>query len=396
MQLGGRDEACSQPNFFLLSLFMSTPLENSSKRIEAIDALRGFAVAAILLIHCSNQFLYDPAMLWVEPNWLRSCNDWSRELLYFCFENKAYAIFALLFGFTYALQWEKRAARGESFQGRMVWRMMLLIGFGLLNAVFFMGGDPLVFYALIMLFVIPLIRLSNRVLIIIALLAFAQIPDIIHSIHPIYPGLTDVYYTDLIAGAGEDNFLRAAYNNATVGVMAACAWGVETGRASQTLGLFLLGIVLYRTRFVEKPTRLLLTVGSAMFLLYWVLRGCLLIALFPALPVYTIYLNLFSALLMMIALLVFFRALPHIFLTRKLAIYGRMSLTNFIGGSMICGTLFYAWGGNLAAYFGSFLSIILGIVVLVIQIALSQYYLSRHKQGPFERIWHYLTWIVRE
>ncbi len=375
---------------------MSTSLENSSKRIEAIDALRGFAVAAILLIHCSNQFLYDPAMLWVEPAWLSTWNDWSRSLLYFFFENKAYAIFALLFGFTYALQWEKRAARGESFQGRMVWRMILLIGFGLLNAVFFMGGDPLVFYALIMLFVIPLIRLSNRVLIIIALLAFAQIPDIIHGIQPIYAGLTDVYYTELIAGAGEENFLRAAYNNATVGVMAACAWGVETGRASQTLGLFLLGIVLYRTRFVAKPTRQLLAIAALLFFVYWVLRGCLLMDLFTALPVYTIYLNLFSALVMMIVLLVLFRALPHTVMTQKLAIYGRMSLTNFIGGSIICGTLFYAWGANLAAYFGSLLSIVIGVIVLVMQIAFSQYYLRHHKQGPFERVWHYLTWLVRK
>ncbi len=372
---------------------MSETFIKPSPRIEVIDAVRGFAVAAILLIHCSNQFLYAATMQWAQPEWLVSLNESSKFILYYCFENKAYAIFALLFGFTYALQWEKRAARGEDFRLRMAWRMVLLLGFGFLNAAFFMGGDPLVFYALVMLLVIPLIKLGNKLLLVLALLAFAQIPDLIHGFYPFYPGLTDIYYTELIAGAKEENFFIAAYANATVGVKAALAWAIETGRISQTFGLFLLGIVLYRTRFVEKSYRYLLSVGGILWLAFLALKLSLVMGWLGDLAVWTVYLNLLASLVTMMALVLLFRVFPKAYLTRKLSIYGRMSLTNFVGASVICAVLFYAWGFHLATYLGTFLSVMLGLLVLVFQIALSGHYLRRFKQGPLEKLWHRLTWL---
>ena len=56
------------------------------------------------------------------------------------FAGKAYAIFALLFGFTFHLQYASRQSRGEDFGGRFLWRLLLLAGFATLNAAFFPRG----------------------------------------------------------------------------------------------------------------------------------------------------------------------------------------------------------------------------------------------------------------
>jgi uncharacterized protein len=74
-------------------------------------------------------------------------------------------------------------------------------------------------------------------------------------------------------------------------------------------------------------------------------------------------------------------------------IYGRMSLTNFIGQSVICTFLFYPWGLHLGLVVGTSLSIVLAIMVLVVQIIFSRFWLNCHKQGPLEHMWHKLTWI---
>ena len=142
---------------------MHNPLA-TAPRIDLLDALRGLAIAAILLIHASSNFLYVTPLLREDPAWLVSCNQWTHDILFFFFENKASSMFATLMGVTYAIMWTSRQRRGEDFQLRMAWRMLLLMGFGWVNALFFMGGDPLIFYSLAMLIIIPLIRFSDRVL----------------------------------------------------------------------------------------------------------------------------------------------------------------------------------------------------------------------------------------
>lgn len=79
-------------------------------RIDAVDALRGFAISAILIIHSSNHFLY-PGMPDRSPEWLLHVDEGLKSFLYFIFEGKAYSVFALLFGFTYALQLDKAGRR---------------------------------------------------------------------------------------------------------------------------------------------------------------------------------------------------------------------------------------------------------------------------------------------
>jgi uncharacterized protein len=77
----------------------------------------------------------------------------------------------------------------------------------------------------------------------------------------------------------------------------------------------------------------------------------------------------------------------------NLAPFGRMSLTNYIAQSILGSFIYYGYGLSLYKYTGSSFSILIGSCVIMIQIALSKWWLKHHYQGPIERLWHKATWI---
>jgi hypothetical protein len=83
------------------------------------------------------------------------------------FGGKSYAIFALLFGLTFQLQNDARARRGEDFRPRFAWRMLLLLGFGMVNSAFYQG-DILSMYAVLGFVLIPVARLRTRTVFLLA------------------------------------------------------------------------------------------------------------------------------------------------------------------------------------------------------------------------------------
>ena len=79
---------------------MGNELLRSKERILAIDALRGFAVMGIILLHNIEHFNYYSFPKTDSPL-LASLDKHLWDMLFFIFSGKAYAIFALLFGFVY-------------------------------------------------------------------------------------------------------------------------------------------------------------------------------------------------------------------------------------------------------------------------------------------------------
>ena len=71
-----------------------------SPRIEVVDALRGFAVMAIMLLHNIEHFnFYDFPT--ASSAFMEAMDKGIWETLFFLFSGKAYAIFSLLFGFSF-------------------------------------------------------------------------------------------------------------------------------------------------------------------------------------------------------------------------------------------------------------------------------------------------------
>lgn len=172
------------------------------KRIEVADVLRGVAVLGITLIHFIERFsLYSYPE--VTNTFLQFTDKIIWDSLFFTFAGKAYCIFALLFGFSFFIQDDSQKKRGRDFRGRFAWRLVLLMGFAIINSTLF-PGEILVLYALVGYVLIAVCRLSTRAVLWIAtffLIQPIELGKIVYAfINPDYvPGPPiDAPYWDLV------------------------------------------------------------------------------------------------------------------------------------------------------------------------------------------------------
>ncbi len=142
---------------------MSTRPAATTRRIEALDLLRGLAVFGILVVNVEQMFLPmfiadgPVAMIPGERGMLAA---WA--ITDALFENKFITVFSLLFGAGFCLQWLRAEGDSRTFRRRYLRRLLVLALFGLVHAAFFYKADVLVIYALTALVVLPMRRLSAR------------------------------------------------------------------------------------------------------------------------------------------------------------------------------------------------------------------------------------------
>jgi uncharacterized protein len=76
---------------------------SNESRLHIVDALRGFALVSIMLLHNIEHFDFDflPSNI---PSWMIPIDKAISDSLFFLFGGKSYAIFALLFGLTFFIQ----------------------------------------------------------------------------------------------------------------------------------------------------------------------------------------------------------------------------------------------------------------------------------------------------
>jgi uncharacterized protein len=75
-----------------------------------------------------------------------------------------------------------------------------------------------------------------------------------------------------------------------------------------------------------------------------------------------------------------------------LAAVGRMALSNYLLHSLICTTIFYGYGLALFGKVRPSLDLLLIIIIFLIQIPLSVWWLRRFRFGPVEWLWRSLTY----
>jgi uncharacterized protein len=75
-----------------------------------------------------------------------------------------------------------------------------------------------------------------------------------------------------------------------------------------------------------------------------------------------------------------------------LATVGRMALSNYLLQSLICTTIFYSYGLGLFGKVRPSLGLLFTIIIFLIQIPLSVWWLRRFQFGPIEWLWRSLTY----
>ena len=228
-------------------------LNLKAPRVEVVDALRGFAIMSIMLLHNIEHFDYYnfPEAL---PEWMKILDKIIWETLFFLFGEKSYAIFALLFGFSFYIQNDNQEKKGNDFRLRFLWRLLLLLGFGILNTIFY-EGDILVLYAFLGVVLILVCQWSDKAVFITALILMLQPLEwtkfFYMLLHPDFvpmPNLSDHYFGMMGDYLKSNSFMDYAIGNLTIGRWASVFWSWENGRFFQAPALFMLGMLLGRRK----------------------------------------------------------------------------------------------------------------------------------------------------
>ena len=379
-------------------------------RIEVVDALRGFAVMAIILVHNLEHFIF-PVYPTDSPDWLHMLDQGVFHGVFSLFAGKAYAIFALLFGFIFYVQSDNQRLRGKDFGYRFLWRLVLLVVFATLNAAFFPAGDVLLLFAVVGLVLFITRRWSDKAIFVTAILLLLQPIEWYHYIasliNPSYR-LPDLRVGEMYAEVAEytraGNFWAFIAGNVTLGQKASLLWAVNAGRFVQTAGLFLVGCYIGRKH---------LFVSSDKNLRFWV--KLLIVSAIAFAPLYTLkelvmgsndaiiqktvgtafdmWQKLAFTLVLVSSFILLYQSKRFRKVTDNLRFYGKMSLTNYITQSIIGAFLYFPFGLYLAPYCGYTVSLLIGFFVFLLQVGFCKWWLAGHKQGPLEYIWHKWTWI---
>lgn len=390
-------------------------------RIETIDALRGFALLGIVLVHMVEQYVASPPPA-AEPNLgvFTAADSAVRILVWLLFIGKFFALFSLLFGVSFAMQLDRAAQRGVAFGSRFVWRLAILFVIGMVHHLFY-RGDILSIYAALGLLLLPLRMASDRTLLVLAaavalgahrvvLAAWAAFDGGGIAVMPQDEQAVETYFAAVRSGAAGALFASNLTEGMTTKLHFLFGW---IGRGWQTLALFMLGAYIGRRRWHERldemrrPLRLVtwggigLAVasagaGAALFALGLVPTSAEAARPWHYLAALGLY-DLFNLGVVAVygggfLLLYEGRLRP---LLRQFAPVGRTALTSYLAQSAIGVFIFYGIGLGLLGRMPLALAFLLGFVIFAAQVIASRWWVRRFRYGPVEWLWRSLTnWRV--
>ena len=398
---------------------MTTTLPNpKDDRIHVIDAFRGFALAGVAIAHMSEQYLAGPT----PPGFLSGINtipDFIVQGFNSIFiSGKFFAIFSMLFGLSFFIQMEAAERKGKNFTKGFLWRAVLLFGIGYVHQLFY-RGDILTIYAMLVPFLLPFYKLSNKWILIVAGICFLSIPRFlafgIFGSSPLF-GLPDglqnpleeAYYNIVKYGTIIDVFEQ----NAVFGMKTKMAFQLQYfGRFYYTFGYFLIGLWLGKIGLFHKLEENKKKVKNVLF---WSaisiipIIGLVMLAFGTApQPIdfthwrHIIAINVFDYSNIAIATVITCGFLL-LYLKPKwqhmldfFRPYGRMALTNYLGQAIIGTGIYFGWGLGYLGELRTSLGFLLAIVIITIQTLFSKWWLSKFRYGPLEWLWRsgtYLKW----
>lgn len=389
---------------------ISTNKKQGHARVDIADVLRGLAVMGIILLHSIEHFnFYSFPDTTDQSVWLNFTDKAIWNGLFFLLGGKAYAIFALLFGFSFFIQDDNQRMRGNDFCLRFCWRLILLFLIGNINACFF-TAEVLVLYSLVG-FILPLTcRLKDKWVFLLACVLLIQPLPLYYTLRacldasfttPVIP--TSSFWNATFAVQSNGTFLETLRVNLWEGQLASLAWAWDHGRVFQTAALFLFGMLIGRRGlFLKANSRVWNKILAGALIAFFPLYG-----LGNMLPNFITNKSILSPLsltvtslsnfaFMLILVSGIIAAFYHTNLQKRLMQiipYGKMSLTNYITQSIVGSLLYYNWGFALHTQLGITASFLVGIVFFYLQFCFCRWWMNHHSHGPMEYLWRQATWM---
>ena len=393
-------------------------MENLVKpaRIVQIDALRGFALAGVALVHVTEQYVGGPT----PDGFMEGVNSLPDEiamgLISFFIRGKFFALFSILFGLSFSIQMDSAAQKGTDFSLRFLWRALLLLVIGYAHHLFY-RGDILTIYAVLAPFLIPFHRLPKAWVLGVAGICILSLPRFItffvHCSGPFFglpegfqTPLETAYFEAISTGTIQEVFTQ----NGEYGMKTKMNFQLMVfGRFYYTFGYFLIGLWLGQIKLFHNTVEKLKTVKKTMFWMIggFVVTGAATGLIFSMAPqpvdfshiLHVIGINTadWINLCMTGVILCAFILLYHLPKWKNrlafFAPYGRMALTNYVLQSIIGTYIFFGWGLGLIGQVRNLYLVLIAFVLIVLQTYFSKYWLKHYKYGPLEWLWRSATYL---
>ncbi|MFJ9315506.1 DUF418 domain-containing protein [Pimelobacter simplex] len=381
----------------------------SPGRLAHVDGLRGFALLGILVVNITylasayhGTGLEDPGSDGVLSQGVR----WVTTTL---FETKFFLLFSFLFGYSFTLQIDSATRSGARFGPRFLRRLAGLFVLGALHAVLLFPGDILTLYALLGLALLAVRDLAPRTavraavtVLVVTALAYAALALVVHQAGA--DGTIPAGTAERAAAATEA--LRGGPGEvigAHLDQLPDVIFLLVFLQAPSAFAAFLVGLAVGRRRALADPGGLLpllrrlqwagFTVGLAGGLVY---AHASLRHPETAYQVFSLGLDVLTAPLLAAA---YGATVLRLLDSRRgrrvlgaLAPAGRMSLTNYLGQSLVCALLFTGYGAGLVGRVAPAGVLAIALALFAVQLAVSRWWLGGHAYGPLE--WLLRAWTV--
>jgi len=382
------------------------------ERLGQVDVIRGLALLGVLLINVdsfSGAFWAAEAGLHYPMGWAGQILAWLRQALV---ENKAAALFSILFGTGLMIQFDRSRSQNRPFTAFALRRFAVLAGIGLVHSFLLWNGDILLDYALLGLIMLPFLRLRpSRVLWTIPLLLVLAVLIVV-ALQPLVadweqqPGWL---YGQELRHYGQGSWLEALKFRGWE--MVHVVGPLRLQNRLEFCGIFfILGIYFWKKGFFARPAehksqlRRLLLICATLGLAANLVPQDWFFGLVNGLPIRP------ARIAIKMVFVLGKRTLPLAYMAgllllwcspswaKRLAFFaplGRMALTQYLLQSVVCSLVFCGFGLGLYGKLPMNVCIMGAIAFFIGQAWLSRIWLRYYRMGPVEWLWRALSYRQR-
>ncbi|QWG47314.1 DUF418 domain-containing protein [Bacillus mycoides] len=378
-----------------------------NQRVEAVDAIRGFALFGILLVNMTLiQFGFFASE---KPTYIfGKLDEGANWFIQFFGTHNFMSLFSFLFGLSIILLQKSIIVKGKKFFPTYIRRIIILLLLGYIHGTFVWEGDILFAYGVIGIFLMMFINRKPKTLLIWAsillaliMLASYQSESTSNPYDDLAPYTEKEHkvhetgsYMDHVNFRMTENPFDYMGINGVFGLVFISVFAIIFMSP-----LFLLGMYVGKKGWLFEVNQHIPAVKKI-----WLITGIFsftikILAIFVKHPILIMLQDSLTPVTMTffygstIILLFHYKKVAH--LLTYMANMGKMSVSNYLAQSIITTTIFYSYGFGLYGKIGYFFGILLTIGIYTIQLFVSTYWLQKYRMGPVEYVWRLGTYLER-
>lgn len=400
----------------------ATPI-TAQERSHLLDIIRGFALLGILLMNIE-YFQRPLAEMMYGFNSEQAGLDYATAWGVYTFvQGKFYTMFSLLFGMGFVLFLDRAIEKTSSPRFLFFRRVFVLALIGLIHIVYIWGGDILLNYAIVGVFLLLFVKTSAGRLWKWGA-AFIVIPILLYWLGAwgIQMTLNSPAAPDMLAdftqaraemeqmiAAGQQIYGQGSYAEVVAYRLSEVAMMYGGGGlvffVPTILGTILIGAAFARAGIFIKPLEHRKAIRNMVFFgAIFGLPSALVVGIY-GLNIDMMMPDYHGAMIFTVQAIaniglcfVYMGILALLYLSGKkwlqhLAPAGRMALTNYLTHSIVFTTLFYGYGFGLYGEYGRFATTLMALALFGGQLWFSTWWLQRYRYGPMEWLWRSATYM---